>query len=113
MKSSGGFILFFFLLPPDSDLTLILSEFVIFNFLRCVQLLPFEGCLFMFNSLFYSAIWVHWYFLETHLKLFLNGIIHVFWAFTVVPLKTPYASLYKKKVLKYLYEYFKILAVSF
>lgn len=45
MKSSGGFFLWvFFFLPSDSDLTLILSEFVIFNFLRCVQLL-FEGCL--------------------------------------------------------------------
>lgn len=91
---------------------LVLSEFVIFSFLRCVQPLLFEGYLFMSNSLFYSALSTL-IFLETHLKLFLKGIIHVRWAFTVVPLKPLYASLYKKKALKYLYEYFKILADSF
>lgn len=67
----------------------------------------------MSNNLFYSAIWAHWLFLEAHLKLFLIGNIHVLLAFTVVPLKSLYASLYKKKAFKYLYEYFKILADSF
>ena len=52
-------------------------------------------------------------FLEAHLKLFLIGNIHVLWAFTVVSLKSLYASVHKKKALKYLYEYFKILADSF
>lgn len=39
-----------------SGFMLILSEFIILNFLRWMQLLLFEGCPFMSNSLFYSAI---------------------------------------------------------
>lgn len=54
MKSSCGFTFFFTL--SNSDLMLVLSEFVIFSFLRYVQPLLFEGYLFMSNSLFYSAL---------------------------------------------------------